>query len=54
MQRGSAMIFLGLVLLFLGVVALKVTGRDLFWAVAAAGAVVGAAGGISISQKSRA
>lgn len=54
MQRGSALIFLGLVLLFIGVVALKVTGRDLFWVVVAAGAVVGASGGISISQKSRA
>lgn len=54
MQRGSALIFLGIGLVFLGVISLKITGRDLFWAVAAGGAVVGCIGGISVSQKARA
>jgi hypothetical protein len=53
MQRGTAEIFLGLGLITLGIVALKMTDIDLFWAMIALGAVVGSKGGISVSQRAR-
>jgi len=54
MQRGTAEIFLGLGLIVLGIVALKMTDMNLFWALIALGAVIGSKGGISVSQRSRA
>jgi hypothetical protein len=53
MQRGTAEIFLGLGLITLGIVALKMTDMDLFWALIALGAVIGSKGGISVSQRAR-
>ena len=53
MQRGSAEIFLALGLIILGILCLKLTDMNLFWAVIALGAVVGCHGGISVSQRAR-
>lgn len=54
MQRGSAEIFLGIGLIILGILALKLTDENYWWAVVALGAVVGSHGGISVSQRARA
>jgi hypothetical protein len=54
MQRGTAEIFLGLGLIVLGILALKLTDLNYWWAAIALGAVVGSHGGISISQRARA
>jgi hypothetical protein len=54
MQRGSAAIFLGLGLINLGILALKLTDLNYWWALIALGAVVGSLGGISVSQRARA
>ena len=54
MQKGTAAIFLGLGLILVGVLALKMTDRALFWAVIALGAVIGCHGGIAVSQRARA
>ena len=53
MQRGTAEIFLGIALILLGVLALKLTDRDYWWAAIALGAVIGSKGGISISERAR-
>ena len=53
MQRGTAEIFLGLGLITLGIVALKLTDMNLFWALIALGGAIGSHGGISVSQRSR-
>lgn len=53
MQRGSAEIFLGLGLIILGIVALKVTDMNYWWAAIALGAAIGSKGGISVSQRAR-
>lgn len=53
MQRGSAEIFLGLGLIILGILALKLTDHNYWWALIALGAVVGSHGGISVSQRAR-
>ncbi len=53
MQRGTAEIVLGMGLLLIGIVALKVTDRDAWWLAIALGAIVGAKGGISISERAR-
>jgi hypothetical protein len=53
MQRGSAEIFLGLGLIVLGILALKLTDQNFWWAAIALGAIVGSHGGISVSQRSR-
>lgn len=53
MQRGSAEVFLGLGLIILGILCLKLTDRNLFWAMVALGAVVGCHGGISVSTRAR-
>lgn len=54
MQRGSAEIFLALGLIIIGVLGLKLTDMDLYWAVIALGAVTGCHGGISVSLSARA
>lgn len=54
MQRGTAEIFLGIGLLLIGVVALKLTDQDYWWAAIALGSIVGTKGGISISERVRA
>jgi len=53
MQRGSAEIFLALALILIGVMGLKLTDMNLFWAAIALGAAVGCHGGISVSQRAR-
>lgn len=53
MQRGTAEIFLGIGLLLIGVLALKLTDRDYWWAAIALGAIVGSKGGIAISERAR-
>lgn len=54
MQKGTAEIFLGLGLIIVGILALKMTDRALFWALIALGAVIGCHGGIAVSQRARA
>jgi hypothetical protein len=54
MQRGTAEIFLGLGLIILGILALKLTDQNYWWALIALGAVAGSHGAISISQRARA
>jgi hypothetical protein len=54
MQRGSAEIFLGLGLIILGILALKLTDENYWWACMALGAITGAHGGISVSTRARA
>jgi len=54
MQRGSAEIFLGLGLVIIGILALKLTDMNYWWASIALGAAVGSKGAISISERSRA
>jgi hypothetical protein len=54
MQRGTAEIFLGLGLIILGILALKLTDQNYWWAVVALGAAVGSHGGISVAQRARA
>jgi hypothetical protein len=53
MQRGSAEVFLGLGFIILGILALKLTDQNYWWASIALGAIVGSKGGISVSQRSR-
>lgn len=53
MQRGSAEIFLGLGLIILGILGMKLTDLNLFWAAIVLGAAVGCHGGIAISQRAR-
>jgi hypothetical protein len=53
MQRGSAFVFLGISLIIIGILGLKLTDMNLFWAAIAIGAGVGCAGGISVSQRAR-
>jgi hypothetical protein len=43
----------GLALLIAGVLALKLTDLNLYWAAIAAGAGIGAYGGISVSKRAR-
>jgi hypothetical protein len=54
MQRGSAEIFLALGLIVIGVLALKLTDLNYWWAAIALGAAIGSHGAISVSQRSRA
>ncbi|MBX3227597.1 MAG: hypothetical protein KIT84_14680 [Labilithrix sp.] len=53
MQRGTAEIFLGIGLILLGILALKLTDQNYWWAAIALGAAVGSKGGIAISQRAR-
>ena len=53
MQRGTAEIFLGLGLIILGILALKLTDQNYWWALIALGAIVGSHGGIAVSQRAR-
>ncbi len=54
MQKGSLFIVLGLATLIAGVLALKLTDLNYFWALIALGAVVGVSGGIRNSLSARA
>jgi uncharacterized membrane protein HdeD (DUF308 family) len=49
-QKGSMFVFAGLPMILAGVVMLKFTGLNIWWALVAAGAMVGVAGGIQIAQ----
>lgn len=53
MQRGTVFLFLGIFSILAGVLALKLTDRNVFWALIALGAAIGSHGGISISQRAR-
>ncbi len=53
MQRGTAEIFLGIGLILLGILGLKLTDLNYWWAAIALGAVIGSHGGVSISQRAR-
>lgn len=53
MQRGTAFLFLGIFTILAGVLSLKLTDMNVCWAIIALGAVIGSAGGISISQRAR-
>ncbi len=53
MQRGTAEIFLGIGLILLGILALKLTDQNYWWAAIALGGAIGSKGGISISQRAR-
>jgi hypothetical protein len=53
MQRGTAEIFLAIGLILIGIMGLKVTDMNLFWALMALGAAVGCHGGISLSLRAR-
>jgi hypothetical protein len=53
MQRGSAAIFLGIGLIIIGILALKLTDHNYWWALIALGAAVGSHGGISVSRHAR-
>lgn len=54
MQRGTAEIFLGLGLIVLGILALKLTDLNYWWASIALGAMVGSHGAIAVSRSARA
>jgi hypothetical protein len=54
MQRGSAEIFLGIGVIILGILALKLTDQNYWWAAIALGAAIGSHGAIDVSQRSRA
>jgi hypothetical protein len=53
MQRGSAEIFLALGLIIMGILGLKLTDMNAFWAMIALGAAIGCHGGIAVSQRAR-
>ncbi|HRG95235.1 MAG TPA: hypothetical protein PLR99_03230 [Polyangiaceae bacterium] len=53
MQRGTAFIFLGIGTILAGVLALKLTDMNVYWAVIALGGGLGCFGGISVSQRAR-
>lgn len=53
MQRGTAEIFLGIAIILIGILALKLTDMNVWWAAIALGGVIGSKGGISISTRAR-
>jgi len=54
MQRGTAEIFLAIGLILLGILALKLTDLNFWWASIALGVAIGCHGAISISLRARA
>ncbi len=54
MERGTAEIFAGIALIVTGILGLKLTDVDFWWAAVALGAVVGCHGGVSVAQRTRA
>ena len=54
MQRGTAQIFLGIGMILLGIMCLKITDLNFWWAAIALGAALGVSGGVQLSQRSRA
>ena len=52
-QKGTTMIFAGIVILFVGTLALFVSGQAASWAIIALGAAVGMSGGIALSQSGK-
>ncbi len=53
MQRGSALMLAGVGLVIMGVLALKLTDRNLFWALIALGAATGSFGGVQVAGRAR-
>ncbi len=53
MQRGSAEVFLAIGLVVVGILGLKLTDYNYFWALIALGGVVGCHGAISVSERAR-
>ncbi len=53
MQRGSMEIFLAIGLIVAGILGLKLTDMNTFWALIALGGAVGCHGGISVAQRAR-
>jgi hypothetical protein len=53
MQRGTALMAFGVLLIIMGILALKLTDRNLFWGLIALGAGIGASGGVQVSQRAR-
>jgi hypothetical protein len=50
LQKGTAQIFIGLLLLLAGVLSLLLTHEDIFWALVALGVAVGCLGGFKVSD----
>ena len=53
MQRATPLIFVGIALIIAGVLGLKLTGLNYWWAAIALGGIVGCTGGIKISLNVR-
>ncbi len=53
MQRGSVEVFLGLGIMIIGILALKLTDLNYFWAAIALGVLVAGHGAISVSERAR-
>ena len=49
-QAGTLQLFVGLHMILAGVLLLKLTHQDYWWAVTALGAALGARGGIAVSR----
>jgi TctA family transporter len=54
MQRGSAEIFLAIGILVVGLLGLKMTDLDYFWAAIVVAMILGCHGAISVSERARA
>ena len=50
MHRGSVQVFVGLFLIMGGIVMIKMTDQNMWWALIALGAFVGSKGGIEVSR----
>jgi hypothetical protein len=50
MHRGSVQIFLGMFLILAGIVMIKMTDQNMWWALIVLGAIVGSKGGIEVSR----
>jgi hypothetical protein len=53
MQRGSLLMVFGLALILAGILGLKLTDLNVYWAALAGGVAIGCYGGISVSQRAR-
>ncbi len=53
MQRGSVEVFAGIGLVIIGILALKLTDVNYWWACIALGAIVGCHGAIQVSERAR-
>jgi hypothetical protein len=50
LQRGSMLVFVGLGMVIAGIIALKVTTQNYWWALLLGGIAVSARGGIAVSR----